>query len=128
MRIACFCAAIGLTVEIAPTSSTPQPAVQPLIFAAYILPLIANFTLTTLIASRIWWMTRGTSEYLGNTVTGRKTNAAFKAAMIVIESGVLYFVAQLIYLTVFAIGNPAEFLMSLVVVQIYVRLSCRLIA
>ena len=114
-------------MEIAPTSATPQPAVQPLIFAAYVLPLIANFMLTTLIAGRIWWMTRGTDEYLGTTVKGRRKNAAFKAAMIFIESGVLYFVAQLIYLTVFAIGNPAEFLMSLVVVQIYVRLSCRLI-
>ena len=119
--LACFCGGIGLVVQLAPTAPSPPPAVQPLIFAAYILPLIAHFMLTGLIAGRIWWMTRGTN-YLGATVKGRRKSAAFKAAMIIIESGVLYFVVQLIYLTVFAVGNSSDQLMSLVAVQIYVRL------
>ena len=45
---------------------------------------------------------------------------AFRAAAIIIESGVLYFVVQLIYLTVFALGNTADEVMSLIVVQVYV--------
>jgi len=116
--LACFCGGIGLTLQIAPTAPSPPPAVQPLIFAAYILPLIVNFMLTVLIAGRIWWMTRGTNTYTVTSLTRRK-NVAFKAAMIIIESGVLYFVVQLIYLTVFAVGNSSDQLMSLVAAQIY---------
>lgn len=93
---------------------------QPLVLAAYILPLIANFMLTVLIAGRIWWLTRGVDSYAVTSLTGRKS-VAFKAAMIIIESGALYFVVQLIYLTVFAVGNSSDQLMSLVAVQIYVR-------
>ncbi|EKM56811.1 uncharacterized protein PHACADRAFT_254136 [Phanerochaete carnosa HHB-10118-sp] len=115
--LACFCGGIGLILQIAPTSPSPPPAAQPLVFAAYILPLIANFMLTVLIAGRIWWLT-GINTYTVTSLTGRKS-IAFKTAMIIIESGVLYFVVQLVYLTVFAVGNSSDQLMSLVAVQVY---------
>lgn len=75
--------------------------------------------LTALIAGRIWYLTRGVETYSGRSLSGRKS-IAFKAAMIIIESGALYFVVQLIYLTVFAVGNSSDQLMSLVAVQVYV--------
>lgn len=116
--LACFSGGVALATRIAPTAAAPPAAIQPLVFAAYILPLIANFMLTVLIAGRIWWLTRGTITYLGKVSTGKR-GTAFKAAMIIIESGVLYFVVQLVYLTVFAVGNSSDQLMSLIAVQIY---------
>ncbi|GJE97582.1 hypothetical protein PsYK624_138030 [Phanerochaete sordida] len=116
--LACFAGALALSLRIAPTAPAPPAAIQPLVFAAYVLPLIANFLLTVLIAGRIWWMTRGTAEYSVKPLRGARS-PGFKATMTVVESGVLYFVVQLVYLTVYAVGNSADQLMSLVAVQIY---------
>lgn len=71
-------------------------------------------------------MSRGARVYSVAPLSGRKP-VAFKAAAIIVESGALYFVVQLIYLTVFAVGNNFEQTISLIAVQVYVR-SRRLLA
>lgn len=106
-----------------PTAPQPPPSIAPLVLAAYILPLCANFILTALIAGRIWFMSRGATVYSVSSMEGR-LSLAFRAAIIIVESGFLYFVVQVIYLTVFALHNTADETMSLIAVQIYVRALC----
>lgn len=121
LGVGCFCAAAGLTVESNSFGASPSPSIAPLVLAAYILPLCVNFILTALVVSRIWWMSRGAEWTLPTILRGGKRSVAFKAIMMIVESGALYFVVQLIYLVVFSLGNNAEQIMSLIAVQIYVR-------
>ena len=66
-------------------------------------------------------MTRGAEWSIPTIFRGGKKPTAFKAILMIIESGLLYFMVQLIYLVVFALGNNAEQIMSLIAVQVYVR-------
>jgi len=46
--------------------------------------------------------------------------ASHRAMMLIIESGALYLATQFIFVIVFAIGHPAENIMAVIAVQIYV--------
>ena len=82
------------------------------------LPLIANFLLTVLIAGRIWWLTRGSAEYAVPPRGAR--SPGFRATMIVVESGVLYLVVQLVFVVLTALNHPAQETVAMMAVQIYV--------
>jgi hypothetical protein len=73
---------------------------------------------TTLIIARIWYLSpRKTHDVLG----GRFPTGTGRAAIdMVVESGMLYLVVQLIFVVLFAIGHPAQGIIAAIAVQIYV--------
>ena len=102
----------SLTDSSAPMALT---ALVPTGIATYVLPLCTNAMLTALIAGRIWYQTCGFSE-------ARSSSDSVQRAMIVIlESGAVYLVTQLIFTVVYAIRHPAQGIVSVIAVQIYVR-------
>lgn len=75
---------------------------------------------TTLIVGRIWYKSYGISDVMPSS----STDSVRRAMIIVAESGMLYLVTQLIFVVMFAIKHPAQAIMGVVAVQIYVRLPC----
>jgi len=92
------------------------PSIVPLGMAALFLPLSANVVVTTLIAVRIWHLSPHKESDLG-----LPSGMAWAAISVVVESGMLYLVAQLTFVTLFAIQHPANNIAQSVAVQIYVR-------
>lgn len=89
--------------------------------AAFVLPLCTNVVLTTLIAGRIWYLSpRDARNLRGGHFPGGTGRAAIN---IVVESGMLYLVVQLIFVVLFAIGHPALDIIAVVAIQTYVRSS-----
>lgn len=87
--------------------------------AAFVLPLVTNVIVTTLIAMRIWYLSPRKVRDMRSArfpTTGRAT------IDIVIESGMLYVVVQLIFVILFAIQHPALDIVGVIAVQIYVRI------
>jgi hypothetical protein len=74
---------------------------------------------TTLIATRIWYLSprkvRDMRSAQFPTATGRA------AIDIVVESGMLYLAVQLVFVVLFAIRHPAQGIVGVIAVQIYVR-------
>jgi hypothetical protein len=89
--------------------------------AGFVLPLCSNVIVTALIAVRIWYLsphkTRDKQGVRFPANTGRAT------IDIVVESGMLYLVVQFIFVVLFAVGNPAQDVVGMMAVQIYVRNS-----
>ncbi|KAG1775084.1 hypothetical protein EV702DRAFT_460388 [Suillus placidus] len=102
------------------TSLVPPTEIVPLTTTGYTLPLCTNIMVTGFIAGRIWYMSRipvvdehGKPVILKIAVGGR-------LMMLIIESGALYMVTQLIFVVLVAIRNSAEAVLSLAGTQIYV--------
>jgi hypothetical protein len=78
--------------------------------------------ITTLIIIRIWLLSPRTVR----DVRGVRfsTDTARDAINIVVESGLLYTIVQLIFVILFSIQHPAQGIVSLIAVQIYVRNRC----
>ena len=122
---ACFGAAIHFLLGVyqkslgTPTSPAPR-ALVPLGLTIFSLSLSTNVVVTTLIAGRIWYLSPRKARKMGSvqfpTGIGRAT------IDIVIESGMLYLAAQVIFAILFATRNPAQGIAEAVVVQIYVRI------
>ncbi|EKM58164.1 uncharacterized protein PHACADRAFT_252254 [Phanerochaete carnosa HHB-10118-sp] len=109
-----ICAAVVGHLVWGTADATPSPSIVPLGLASFTLPLCTNVIVTSLIIFRIWYMSKDTVLY------GLPTRSTTRAAMgIVIESGILYFVVQFIFVVIFGIGHPAEFIMILVATQTY---------
>jgi hypothetical protein len=87
--------------------------------AGFILPLCTNVLLTALVAARIWYLSpRKPHDALG----GRFPTGTGRAAInVVIESGMLYLVVQLIFVILFYMRHPAQAVVAMIAVQIYVR-------
>lgn len=64
-------------------------------------------------------MSRGAVVYTVSSLQGKKS-LAFRAAAIIVESGMLYLVVQVIFVTVFSLGNTADEVMAPMMVQFYV--------
>lgn len=94
-----------------------MPSIVPLALASFILPLCTNVMVTALIIGRIWWMSKDTALY---ELPTRSTTRA--AISVMIESGALYFIVQLIFVVIFGINHPAEVIMILIATQTYVSL------
>ena len=88
--------------------------ILPLGIASFTLPLCTNVIATTLIITRI---------YL-STCSMKETNfpRLRRVSYILLESGVLYALAQLVFVTLYAIRHPALYIVVPMAVQIYVRL------
>ncbi|KIK46125.1 hypothetical protein CY34DRAFT_65020, partial [Suillus luteus UH-Slu-Lm8-n1] len=109
----------SLVLSINPTASVPPAETVPLTTAGYALPLCTNIMVTGLIAGRIWYLSRIpiVDEYGKPAML--KIAAGRRPMMLIIESGALYTVIQLIFVVLVAIQNSAEALLSYAGTQIY---------
>ena len=87
----------------------------PSLVAAFSLPLGTNVIVTTLIAGRIWYLSPSDAQF--------PTQIGRAAIIIVVESCMLNLAAQIILAILYALGHPARFVVGIIVVQIYVRIS-----
>lgn len=109
-----ICAAVVGHFVWGTTGSTAMPSIVPLALASFTLPLCTNVMVSGLIIGRIWWMSKDTALY------ELPTRSATRAAMnVIIESGVLYFVVQFVFVVIFGLGHPSELIMVLVATQTY---------
>lgn len=106
-------------VTQSPTSPVPPAALVPLTVAGYALPLCTNVMATGLLVFKIWWMSRGTRS--GSHPLRRTIRLANDAAAVIVESGLIYLVTQLILVVLVTIAHPAEAIVGVMAVQIYVR-------
>lgn len=93
----------------------PTPIIVPLGLADWILPLCTNVICTSLIVGRIWYMSRETTIYGLS-----KRSYSRRAIDVMIESGALYFVVQLVFVVVYGLNHPSENIMVEIATQIYV--------
>ncbi|KAG1746892.1 hypothetical protein EDB19DRAFT_331343 [Suillus lakei] len=109
----------SLVLSINPTSPVPPTEIVPLTIAGYALPLCTNIIVTGLIAGRLWYLSRIVIiDEHGKSVIS-KIAAGGRPMMLIIESGALYLVTQLIFVVLVAIQNNAESVLSLAGTQIY---------
>ena len=88
--------------------------------AAFVIVTASNAIVTTLIAVRIWYLSpRRRRDVLGPNFPTRTGRAAFA---IVVESGMLYLAVQLCFIILYSIRHPAQAIISMMAVQIYVRI------
>ncbi len=111
-------ASIGLLNKIDATSHQAPAEIVPLGTSGFALSLGCNFFLTALIVGRIWYMDRQMNRAMPD-----KDGSLSKAMSIMIESGTLVLVVQLILVVLFAIRHPAQAIMVPAATQIYVRTS-----
>ncbi|KAH9941729.1 uncharacterized protein BXZ73DRAFT_41550 [Epithele typhae] len=99
--LACIAGFAHLVLALAP-GELPPPAMIPLETAAYVLPLCTNVLTTGLILYRIWWASRlgGGRAMIANT-----RRIAVGAMAVVVESGLLYLVVQLIFVVLVALDS-----------------------
>lgn len=86
----------------------------PLGIATFTLPLCANVMVTALIAGRIWCRAYSFSE------AWTPSDSVRRAMIVVLESGAVYLTTQLIFVVIFAIRHPAQGIVAVMAVQIYV--------
>ncbi|KIK43829.1 hypothetical protein CY34DRAFT_803335 [Suillus luteus UH-Slu-Lm8-n1] len=109
----------SLVLSINPTSPVPPTEIVPLTTAGYALPLCTNIMVTGLIAVRLWYISRVPiiDEYGKPAIL--KIAAGGRPMMLVIESGALYMITQLIFVVLVAMQNSAEAVLSYAGTQIY---------
>lgn len=113
---ACIISVIDILLATNPNSPTPPAALVPLGLAGYALPLCTNIIVTSLIVYRIWYTSFATPDAPLQVRQG----APRRAMMLIIESGALYLLFQLVFVALFALSNPAEAILAVMAVQIYV--------
>lgn len=109
----------SLLMSIDPTSPVPPSQIVPLTIAGYVLPLCTNIMVTVLIAGRLWYISRIPVVNEHGKPVILKIAAGGRPMMLIIESGALYMVTQLIFVILVATRNPAEAVLSLAGTQIY---------
>jgi hypothetical protein len=110
---------VHLVIHTHETSPTLPASVVRWNSVVFIAKVCANLMVTVLIVVRMWYLSpRKRRDFLGANLS---TGTGWAAIVIVIESGVLYLVAQIIPLILYAIRHPALGLVSSMSVQIYVR-------
>ena len=102
-----------------PSSPIAPPSLVPLGLAGFILPLCTNVLVTALIIARIWLLTPRRLRDMHNVYIPQGMGCAVIG--IVIESGALYLVVQLVFVILFATHHPAQGVVAVIAVQIYVR-------
>jgi hypothetical protein len=116
----CVSVVLYLLLRINPNSPIAPPSLVPLGLAAFSLPLGTNVIVTTLIAARIWYLSPRKAPKMRSAQFPTRTGQA--AIDIVVESGMLYLAVQLIFVILFAIRHPAQGIVGVIAVQIYVRI------
>ena len=117
----CVSVIIHLLLRNSPITS-PSRGLESLGLAAFSLPLGTNVIVTTLIAGRIWYLSPRKPRNIRGMRWKVPTGMGSTAINIVIESGMLYLAAQLIFVTLIAIEHPAQSIAEVIAVQIYVRI------
>ena len=112
---------LHLLLRINPTSPIAPASLVPLALAGFTLPLGTNVIVTTLIATRIWYLSPRNVRDMHSAQFPTGTGRA--AIDIVVESGMLYLAVQLVFVILFAIRHPAQGIVGVIAVQIYVRIS-----
>ncbi len=107
-----------LLLGINPSAPVAPASLVPLITAGYTLPLATNVLVTVLIVLRIWYLSPARNPQLRGISTRSRT--ARRAIDIMVESGALYMVTQIIFVVLFAVRHPAQAIIAVVAVQIYV--------
>lgn len=107
-----------LLLTVDPSAPVAPAAIVPLGTAGYALPLCTNVLVTALIVGRIWYASRSASAHIAS---GQRTSR--HAMNILIESGALYLVTQLIFVVLFALKHPAQAIVAVMAVQIYVSIT-----
>ncbi|KAI0258217.1 hypothetical protein BC834DRAFT_831142 [Gloeopeniophorella convolvens] len=115
--VVCIAETVHLLLSVNPSSPIVPSSLVPLGLAGWTLPLCTNVIVTGLIAIRIWYLSPASNRDLrGVHLSSGAGRAAFD---IIIESGALYLVVQLIFVVLFAIHHPAQGILAVVAVQIY---------
>ena len=117
---ACVSEALRLLSLIDPNSPVAPPSLVPLGLSGFGLPLLTNVIVTTLITMRIWYLSPRNAREIRRAQFPTGTGQA--AIDIVIESGMLYLAVQLVFVILFAIRHPAQGIVAVIAVQIYVRI------
>ena len=108
--------------HIAPTptsDSEPPAAFIPLQTAGYVLPLCTNAIATAII---LYGIRRTAPSHDSPTSIIPQTQHLSRAIMVmVVESGALYLVVQLVLVVLTALDHPAQNIIGVMAVQIYVR-------
>ncbi|KAJ7110767.1 hypothetical protein C8R43DRAFT_825756, partial [Mycena crocata] len=113
--VACGIGLIGLVLTINPAAPQAPPALVPVGTAGFALSLCLNFIVSSLIVSRIWYISRENARQ----GISHSDGAIQRAIGIIIESGLLFLTAQFIFVVLFAIGHPAQAILVPVATQIY---------
>lgn len=111
---------LSLVLKIDPSAPIAPPSVVPLGTASFALPLATNFIVTALIVGRIYYLGSYNRDLQSTSVITHTANHVSQVVVIVIESGVLYLVFQLILVVLFALKHPSQGIISAMAVQIYV--------
>ncbi|EJF59594.1 hypothetical protein BD309DRAFT_950482 [Dichomitus squalens] len=114
---ACIMEVVHLVVTTDPTSPVPPTDLVPLTLAGYSLPLCTNVMATGLISFRIWSKSRRTSS--PHRTPKSERTFEHNGLAVIVESGLLYLIAQLTYVVLIAIPHPAEGIIAVMAVQIY---------
>ncbi|KAG2338099.1 hypothetical protein BDR05DRAFT_1062938 [Suillus weaverae] len=112
---ACIMELLHLLIITDPTASAPPAAVVTLGLVGYILPLVTNVVVTSLIVYRIWISSRIVKE--SPVVIGQ--GASHRAMMLIIESGALYLMTQFVFVVLFAIQHPSLGIVAVIATQVY---------
>ena len=98
------------------TGANVSPSIVPLGLASFVLPLCTNVLVTGLMVGRIAYMARGAGEIYKITGNG----ATRKAIHVMVESGALYFVVQLVFVVVYGMNHPSAVILITIATQTYV--------
>jgi len=115
----CFVASIGVGIGALQGFARTSPA-EPVfiselhdwIVSFFSLTLFTNFSSTSLIAGRIWWIHR---KVLGNVIKG---GSLMPAVIVVIESGAIYSACLVILLSLYLSGSYAQYIALDAVTQV----------
>ncbi|GJE85466.1 hypothetical protein PsYK624_015450 [Phanerochaete sordida] len=110
-----ICASVVGRLVWGTTGANVSPSIVPLGLASFVLPLCTNVLVTGLMIGRIWYMSRGAGEIYKITGNG----ATRKAIHVMVESGALYFVVQLVFVVVYGMNHPSAVIMIVIATQTY---------
>ena len=126
MIIGCITIVAHIALSLSPKSEPPA-AFIPLQTAGYVLPLCTNVIATGMILCGIWRMTASSDSSMKT--FPHKSRASRAAVAMVVESGFLYLVVQVVLVVLTALENPAQGMVAVMAVQIYVgSIPCALTA
>ncbi|KAI9442764.1 hypothetical protein H4582DRAFT_2127114 [Lactarius indigo] len=115
--LACVVVVIHLMLGINPSSPINPPSLVPLGLVGFILPLCTNVFVMALVAARIWLLSPRKVRDLRGVYFPE--GAVRTAIDIIIESGALYLIVQLVFVVLFAIRHPAQGIVGVIAVQMY---------
>ncbi|KAJ6632219.1 hypothetical protein B0H10DRAFT_1865550 [Mycena sp. CBHHK59/15] len=113
--VGCGVGLIGLVLSINPTAPQAPAAIVPVGTAGFSMSLCLNFIVSALIVGRIWYISR-TNRLQG---VSHSDGSIQRAIGIIIESGLLFLVAQFVFVVLFSISHPAQAVVEPVATQIY---------